>query len=397
MRKPLKIIFITIITILLLASLTSCCLYGYIKLFAPDKSISITVKGGELENVEDENLKYIFNIRSFNNLFEIRLNSFIDETKNEVYGTGIQFFNPTFETSTTQTQNFVYTKEYYAIPFYVYNTYLDNSYTIENFSPAQATIAEAVEKSKNLYKNAYFTITLDNNVYKFTFKDENIITNTKHGFIGLYYDTFQYHNNFMKLCYDLYEASKSFKEGVNQTYLFDFAQYLNFSKYDEKSKHYIDILDTKSEEYTLITKHMKAFFGVKIDCYKRDVQKASESLFNSVQGMYTYNVSNETISKDHFLGQNRICLTERDFEFKVDENIGYYIRLKDSVKNYYSKFNNLILDIDFNMTYLNTAGVPDFTIDKDRLNIENLKIYKIHKTNYDTSGNVLNSEVIYVD
>lgn len=397
MAKTLKTIVIIILSLLLLASFASCCLYGYVKLFAPNKSISYTVKGGTLEGVEDENLKFIFNIRSFNNMFEIRLNSFIDETKNEVYGTGIQFFNPTFETNTTQTQNFVYTKEYYAIPFYVYNTYLDNSYSIENFAPAQTTIAEAVSKSKNLYKNAYFTISLDNSIYKFTFKDENIVTDVKHGFIGLYYDTFQYHNNFMKLCYDLYEASKSFKEGLNQTYLFDFSQYLNFQKYDENKKQYSDILTEKSEDYTLITKHMKTFFGVKIDCYKRNVQKATESLFGSVQGMYTYNVGNETISKDYFIGQDCICLTETDFEFKVDDSIGYYIRLKDSAKNYYSKFNNLILDADFNMNILNAAGVSDFVIDKERLNAGDLIIYKVCKTNYDASGNVLKSEVVYVE
>lgn len=396
MKKVLKVIMLTILILLLLASFASCCLYGYLKLFTPEKSVSITVKGGTLEGVEDENLKFIFNIRSFNNMFEIRLNSFIDETKEEVYGTGIQFFNPSFSTYTSQTESFIYTTEYFAIPWYVYNTYEDNSYALETFAPQETTIAEAIEQANMLYKNAYFTVTIGEDIFKFTFKNELVKTGENHLFLG-WYDYFYYRSNFMKLCYDLYESSKSFKEGINQTYLFDFSQYLNFQKYDKDKKQYTDILNEKSEDYALVTKHMKAFFGVKVDCYKRDVQKATESLFNSVKGLYTYNITNNTISSDYFVGQDIISLSELDFEFKIDNNVGYYIVLKDSVKNYYSKFNNILLDINLNMTYLNECGVSTFAIDKSKLNLGDLKVYKITKNYYDSEGNLSESEVAYVE
>ncbi len=396
MNKPLKIILITVLTILMLASFASCCLYGYIKLFAPDKSVSYTVKGGVLDGVEDEDLKFIFNIRRYDDLFEIRLNSFIDETKEEVYGTGIQFFNPTFGENITQTQNFVYTKEYFALPFYVYNTYQDNSYTVENFSPAETTVEEAVSKSRNLYKNAYFTITLDSDVYKFTFKDENVVTETKRGFIGLYYDTYQYHNNFMKLCYDLYQSSKSFKEGINQVYLFNFTDYLDFAKYDEASKQYIKIVNEKSDEYAHVTKHMKRFFGVKVDCYKRNVEKASESLFNSVAGMYSYNIGKNTMASDYFVGESRICLTENAFEYKFDERMGHFPVLKESVKVELLKYENISIDIDFNMTILKNNKIKMLTIDKTKMNLGNLKIHKITKTTYTDAGEIESSEVVNV-
>lgn len=397
MNKPLKIIFITVITILMLASFASCCLYGYIKLFAPDKSVSYTVKGGVLDGVEDENLKFIFNIRRYDDLFEIRLNSFIDETKEEVYGTGIQFFNPTFATYTHQEGEWFYynhIQEYFAIPFYVYNTYQDNSYTLDTFAPEKTTVQKAIDNANLLYKNAYFTITLGSDIYKFTFKDENIVTRTKKWLFTT--EDYSYHNNFMKLCYDLYQSSKSFKEGINQVYLFNFVDYLNFEKYDEKSKQYIEIADKKSEEYTLVTKHMKAFFGVKVDRYKRNVEKASESLFNSVAGVYSYNIGENTMATDYFVGESRICLTENAFEYKFDETMGHFPVLKESVKVELLKYENISIDIDFNMTILKNNKVKMLTIDKTKMNLGNLKIHKITKTTYTDAGEIESSEVVNV-
>ncbi len=427
-----------LIILVMVASIISIIIYGYIYFFMPKKDVSYTYKVGTLKNVEDNDLKFVFNIRYYKNLdnsgvecFEIRNNSFIDEDQidsdnPEVVGTGLQFVNPYFEIF-SDTVNFnindetaekyknwsVYRTFAYSPQYYSYLTFADNSTVVDK--QEFISYSDYINKSKNgekvsiedvenlvtglsanleLYQNKFLKISIGDDMFLLKFKNEFQVSREETTFftwLGFKNSVYGFQQTFMNLCLNLYQNLQDNKECENQATLFELAEYLDFSIYDDESGTYKALTESQKEQRAKIEKYVNSYFAIKLDVYNYGLTKADESLFKCVKGLSTYNTDkNSGNTNDYFVGQAKIILTEKNFEFKLYEDEsefkGYYIALKNDVKGYYSTFKNIILDIQINMTELEKFNVTDFRVDKERLNIGDLTVFKFTKYKINSSG-----------
>ena len=130
--------------------------------------------------------------------------------------------------------------------------------------------------------------------------------------------------------------------------------------------------------------------------YNEGITKASQSLFSCVSGQFDFNLTDEDMTDDYFVGLNKVKLTELAFNYKLDENNNYYIELKDSVRDYYNNYTDTAFDISINMTYLNQFGLTNFTVNKSKLNLGNSNVYKFVKYTTNSNGEINSTEVVNV-
>lgn len=444
--KVLKLIFIPILILSILASVISIILYGYIYFFKPSKDVSYTYKVGTLKGVEDKDLKFIFNMRYFRNkdnsgveCFEIRNNSFIDESQidaeqKEIIGTGIQFVNPYFEIFDDSSVTFNYTDEttdkyknqgrivrsfVYAPQYYLYTTFANDTVLTEsnNFMTKKELLkyiedtgsweneevqayCQGLISNLTLYQNHRLKVNLDDDLFEIKFKNEFQFTSREHHLFGINDKVYGFQQTFMNLCLKLYTALENHKEGEDQVVLMELSDYFDFLMYDEESKTYKMMTEVQQEQLTKIKKYVNSYFAIKLDVYNYGLTKADESLFKCVKGLSSYNTSKNTNSSDYFVGQTRVVLTEKNFEFKLidiqDKSKGYYITLKNDIKEYYSKIKDIILDIEINMSNLERYSIKTFEIDKSKLNLGDLRVFKFVKYKLDADGNIQTLEVVNV-
>lgn len=416
MEKLKKIGIVTLI-ILLFTALIADMIYVFIYLFAPNKSTITTVVAGELNNVEDDNLKNIINIKYFKNAdnsgeecFEVQFNYFTDEnlsdTENNdssIYSKGIQLVNPVCGYSTKVSGGIFGVQKHVAkagfLPYYIYNMYQGSSYLLDYYSPNIATYYDAAEQSSTIFNKDFFRITVGEEIFKVTFDtsvDDKPFKKNGDGFVNLKTHEYYYQNNAAHFILSLYNSVKDLNPGENQVKVFEFHETFNYQKYDKDTKQYTDILNTKSEDYALITQELISYYGIKVDVYNEGITKASQSLFSCVSGQFDFNLTDENMTDDYFVGLNKVKLTELDFNYKLDENNNYYIELKDSVRDYYNNYTDTAFDISINMTYLNQFGLTDFIVDKSKLNLGNSSIYKFVKYTTNANGEINSTEVVNV-
>lgn len=444
--KVLKLIFVPILILSILASAISILLYGYIYFFKPSKSVSYTYKVGTLKGVEDNNLKFVFNIRYFKNkdnsgieCFEIRNNSFIDENQidaeqKEIIGTGIQFVNPYFEIFDDSSVTFNFADETaekyknkgkivrsfaYAPQYYLYTTFANDTMLTEsnNFMTTKEikkyvkesgssddeevkTYRQGLLSNLTLYQNHLLKINLEDNLYMIKFKNEFQFSYREHHIFGINDKVYGFQQTFMNLCLKLYTALENHKEGEDQVVLMELSDYFDFLRYNEEAETYEMMTEDQQEQLAKLKKYVNSYFAIKLDVYNYGLTKAGESLFKCIKGLSSYNTSGSSNSSDYFVGQTRVMLTEKNFEFRLydcESNLkGYYIVLKDDIRKYYSKIKDIILDIEINMTNLEKYSVETFEIDKSKLNLGDLRVFKFAKYKFDADGNVQSVEVINV-
>lgn len=400
MKVIKKTLWILLIFLTLIACVSDVMCIG-IKLFGKEKSILYTLKGGTLKGVEDVNKKYIFNFRYFKNednsgieCFEFLSNYFMDDdvlndkttsTQNnneKVFSFGIQLINPTF-TSKQIRQGSAYINEYktvetYFSPYYAYNMYDNQSYIIDSYNPEEPTETETINKCRFIIGKKYFLITVGNDIFKMTFKEE---FETIGKYAGLLWQRFpiKLHNNFPYFLANMFTSIKDSAIGENQTKEFEFIDYFDFCLYNKTTGTYSEPLDKESNDLSNVNKYMKQYFAVKIDCYDYGMTKSTESLFGCVFGNYTYNTSKEDNTTDYAVGKNIIVLDSKNFDYRFDDETGYYLVLKENAKIYCSNFKNSAIHIKLDMHYLELLGIPDISFIKEKSNFGELELYKLTK------------------
>lgn len=416
--EKIKKIGLVLLIVLMLTALIADIVYVFIYLFAPNKSTVTTMFASDLKNVEDDNLKHIINIRYFKNAdnsgeecFEMQLNYFTDENlslndsnDNSVYSKGIQLVNPDWGYSATHTSGFMFGVQKYVakaafIPYYIYNMYQGSSYLLDFYAPSSINHYDAAEQASTIFNKDFFRISVGEDIFKVTFNtsvDDEPFKKNGDGWFNAQTHEYYYQNNAAKFILDLYKSVVTLNPGENQTKVFEFHETFNYQKYDKDTKQYTDILDKKSEDYALITKELISYYGIKVDVYNEGITKASQSLFSCVSGQFDFNITNEDMTDDYFVGVNKVKLNELDFNYKLDENNNYYIELKDSVRDYYNNYIDTAFEISINMTYLNQFGLTNFVVDKTKLNLGSSSIYKFVKYTTNSNGDINSTEVVNV-
>ncbi len=418
MLKSLKDFLYVIIGLIVTIMVAIDVWYLYIVFVAPEKVISTTFEVGIQELKDADNTQFYFmEVELWDNAFEVKFNYMLDENQTDNFSQGLQYIyddelifgfthnDITCELDSDRTSGILgWKKEYYncqnscaltGTNFYNYMSYDDYSTSLKSTNPIDLDTVFKIQIGDELYGMKFKGTDTPKDNNTLIAKDVRIYHNiwTKDKFHSEYYI---YDVNY--LVYNLYQSVKSLPAGTNKAVVFEFGNLFNYYEYDENTKQYTEKCSIdKAEKLTI---DVKSYYSIKVKVNEGNLQKATDSLFNSYLGNTGYNETGDITTDDYFVGRTIKDLTWRDFDFiKVDDN-NYALKLKEDFINNFEQYSSkLYLSVCINKDELNNIDINfvGFTSDNGLNNFNIYECYTIETIgNEIIKTNVNYQEVLYV-
>ena len=402
-KRKMPAIVVVIIAILVAACLAIDFWYLYIKLYGEVKLPTHTYEVG-LQQTSDGDTKYFVEVEYYSNsnkngleCFELKFNYLLDERQNDFYSQGLQLVSDSKEDSIelTLTEDSIdVTKKYWTAGGNCYNRNVFYNYQTSEgsklYNYASGTNYDTTTISTNpIGDKSYFRIQLgdenDKQLYLMKFKSsyrENrdcklysdyLGKQSRHAFYLHAYDT-EYavydYTYFLNLLYTAL-SSDTLANGTQSAMLFEFGNLFDYYEYDEVNKVY---KMQPLEDTTKVQKQITSYYSILVKKHADGIQKASQSLFNCVQGSSTFNIAEDYTKDDYFIGRTIVAVDNKDFDYIKVTNNYYYLSLKESFISEYKKFEDkivlsVLIDLDElkqkNINFLGFAensGLKNFEI-----------------------------------
>lgn len=396
-----KTLLIVLCAILFLACAFIDVWYVYVVLYGEVKQVVNTYEVG-LQTLEDgSDTKYFIEVEYYSNenkngyeCFEIKFNYLLDEDKNAFYSQGLQYVANSIDDkiSLNLVNTSIKSDHHWGALGNYYDRNLFYSYvpgdTTSFYNYASGNDYDTTILSTNpVGDGSYFRIQLDKDLFLMKFKSsyrENRNPSDYSQELDIdadYYSPAIYcwYKDSDYLLYDysyfaqlLYNAMGSISNGTQSAAVFEFGNIFDYYAYDENLGTYDN---QPIEDTTKVITDISSYYSIYVRKHADGIQKASQSLFNCVQGSSTFNISNDYAEDDYFIGRTIIDCDIYDFDY-INIAEGYcLLSLKDSFVDYYSQYSD---DISLSIC-----------IDLDRLSELNIKFY-----GFDTNSN-LNKFSIY--
>ena len=154
----------------------------------------------------------------------------------------------------------------------------------------------------------------------------------------------------------MYESVESFPVGLYQRCIFEFGDLFEYYKYDAEEKVYLSNPEINNEK---ILTDIKSYYSIKVNKFDRNIEKASDSLFNCVDGNSNYNITGDYSDEIYFVGRTLISCSLSDFELIETEQAGHcYLSLNQDFIDYYSAYGDkIVLSINIDLDYCAEIGV----------------------------------------
>lgn len=373
---------------IVLALLLVCTVWwGAVRSSAPDKVVSQTYKIG-MQQTANEDAKEFIEINYYSNknnngleMLDVKFNYLLDETKTNLYSQGFQIL-PCADSSTIDLTpsygqpggvqevekvenwpvrdiyyNRIYNKMYFENAKVInYMSYDDYETPMLSTNPINADTMFKIEIGEDIYGIKFRgDQVIGEDLYYLTDSDEKIKLT---GFLWVETSHIRHYTacNAEFLISLLYDAVTALDYAENQSTVVEFGDMFDYYKYDAEKQIYSE---TRETETAKVIGDVKSYYSVKINTYADGVQKASDSLFNCVDGNSNYNTTGNYSSSEYFIGRTVKTVTINDFELIEDAELGhYYLALSDEFKQAYSKYvDRLVLDIQIDTDYLTEIGV----------------------------------------
>lgn len=416
MKNKLKIISIILLSIVTVICLGLDAWYLYILKNGEDKVISDTFVVGEqtvsrldeMTGEETTETKYFCEVNIYDDVYEVKFNNLLDETKKYFYSQGIQFianeneidFSATYGTivkteKISPTSNFL-TSLLVGEKEVISNRLLTNiSYNNLTYKTYATDINSNSYNSTNpVTDNYFFKIDLNGEIYGMEFnkdysefsQDSNLFLGTKselsfelalfrRGIVNKIYHEFRTPDVFF-FAEEIYNAviNSTLKEGSNEKVVYmEFPDIFNYYKFID-GQYVEDKVQT--DLASKITAKIKNYYGIKINYHEGKINNASQSLFGMVEGNANY-INGDVITSDYHTGKTLLKLNENHFEWVATSNSGEYIfKLSDSFKQIYKDYNtsDLLLYTEFSEDYLNDCNIT--LIGLEQASFGDFKVYK---------------------
>lgn len=371
-KRKMPALVVVIIAILVATCLAIDFWYLYIKLYGEVKLPTHTYEVG-LQETSDGNTKYFVEVEYYSNAnknglecFELKFNYLLDERQNDFYSQGLQLVSDSKEDSIelTLTEDSIdVTKKYWTAGGNCYDRNVFYNYQTSEgsklYNYASGTDYDTTTISTNpIGDKSYFRIQLgdenDKQLYLMKFKSsyrENrdcklysdyLGKQSRHAFYFHAYDTdyavYDY-TYFLNLLYTAL-SSDTLANGTQSAMLFEFGNLFDYYEYDEVNKVY---KMQPLEDTTKVQKQITSYYSIYIKKHADGIQKASQSLFNCVQGSSTFNIAEDYTKDDYFIGRTIVTVDNKDFDYIKVTNNYYYLALKESFISEYKKFEDKIV------------------------------------------------------
>ena len=407
-------ILIALAIILAIACFVVDAWWIYVELYGPAKTVMDTMKGGQIELIDGSDKKYIFEVNYFSNdnkngleMFEIKINYFMDEERDSFYSQGLQFVT----NSTSNSIKFEYVTDDSSQKetqfwsrsrwFGSYSALKDG--TVHNYASSdnyQTTMGEF----KKLGPDASFRITLTNKneidegttlkdemyLLKFQGRDTKVEDAYKHATTTVMWYTgdFYSYNDVYYMARCLYNNAKTMQRGTSHATAVEFLNLFTYSKWDGNT--YVDM---SKDDTSKVQAEVASYFVIKFNISADGARKASDSMFNNIKGSPTFNLTGEYIADDYYIGRTEMKLTNKMFDYVEVEEGKVALKLKSEYLEYYTQYkDNICLSIMIDKDELNDKELQFVGFTKDS-GLEKFNI-KSCKTTEMLNGEVVESEVI---
>lgn len=387
--KKLFIILSTVICLICLA-IDAWCIMVYT--FGDRKEVSNTMEIDMLETADGSHREPFIEVNYYSNkkqngleMFEIKLNCFIDESQERLMSVGMQYIANTVEGNiawdTAMKGHYDKHSSYgflglgHRIDYEVYfNTFLtgDNSYyEYQSTNNYETVLGNTINKIK---KTSRFKVTLGDEMFelglKFDTPDEDFylgyITYTSIATID-HNERYKYVDQHL-LAHDLYESMQSAQYGENIYEIAKFANYFTYYQFDGDT--YVQMKDVKNSK---VRTDFENYYVIKVNKSEDGARIATDSMFNAIKGDSTFNLNGEHINQDYYYGRNIINVGLSDFDRVMQEDGTILLTLKSSFIEAYKPYKGKIaLDINIESeepVIIDEETLSDFRIINQQINI----------------------------
>ena len=431
----MKKIFYIILVLLGFVSSALIAWYLVVMFSAPNKVISQTYKVGDQVIFKEDGssvTKNFIDINLYDNVFEIKFNYMLDESRTDFYSQGLQYvlkdgkteFN--LDGSYSRVLNDV-SKEssYYSKGESEYSGFMtwvrtdkydqiwgDKVYSnVDKYNYMSGDDYNTPLISTNPIGNdTFFKIQLGNDLYGMKFRGLNINLEDKFyiGSTKYLYDSSTYvlWSNFIYNLERNYFASdidyfstilfdsiaSSVKAGTNQILTFEFGDLFDYYLYDEKTGQYSDD-KVSPDKFAKISSDIKSYYSIGVSVHDGDMISSDQSLFNCYKGNSNFNIDNSL--SDYFIGRNLVFVDVDKFDFVETNKTGvYYLSLNEDFRTFYRDYKHLVeLEIVIDLDYIDSLGIEFKGVIKDSLS--GFKIYNDY-TIQNVNGLIVKGGIDYV-
>jgi len=393
--KKLFTIFLTIVFILCLGvNVFYACVY-FLK---PDVLVASTFELSPMTNSDGTDTRCFLELKYYKNanddgleMFDVKYNYFIDETKKEFYSQGMQYVansktedisfvykvNELYAPTIDKTGQTLWLYHYYNKSFYG-SMYSGKTSKLYNYMSGDDYKTTSIS-SNPINDDTYFTIDLgDSGIYKMSFKSLSGVDKDKYYDVtedaysewkGLWSDFYNYYYyqvldvNYFN--YLLYNSVKDMPSGTNHNVLFEFGDMFNYYKYDEEKQQYLE-QNVQGEMLEKVIDVVQSYFVINVEIIDDGAKTARDSLFNSVGGNANFNMTGEYVSSDYFYGRDVISVNEYDFDYHKLDDGTYELKLKEEFMSFYQNYkDDIVLEIEINSDTLSTKNINDWHFAED--------------------------------
>ena len=340
MSKGKKILTAVLVPIMLICLVCDMWLLWY-ELFLKDNFSLTTAYVDDMSYSEEE--KFFIELQYYPNMFEAKINYYIDTDIPE-YDETTQSYGEKYTFSSGVQFDGGYQADLDGHGTGVFgwgNYYRENVmknckyYNIDQNGTSYIAVSELAHQDKWVYDIGGELVLLTSR------------GNVKYGENGIGYPKYMNYNMALAL-QDLYSAVESLEDG-KRVITFDMSEYFNFTMYDEETGRF--------EEEIHETKETWMFINIFVNKHSTDFVSAEQSIFGQFMGDTEWSLYD--LSKaDYWRARHEYNLTIKDFTF-VYSNKSYHLKLKQSVIDYLSEFDNMqyIVTIDLDNIYLGSEKI----------------------------------------
>ena len=410
--SKLKIAGISLISLFLIFSIAVISWFTYIKLEGAEVIVSDTYYVGLQTLPDGSDTQYFVEVNYLSNetnngvaLFEVKFNYLMDENQTAFFSQGLQYTN---KDEVDFTDDVKKTKEYYDKNFWGWETIKWNyiSYQVHGLGTQRYNYMSAddyattLESTNPIDNDSFFKIKIGDDIYGMKFKGQ-VATMDKYKEFDAGNWTTQSYKTFTDYNVDyfvaaLFNSVQSLENGTTRACVFEFGDLFDYYEYDQDLKQYKQD-KVELDKAVLISRDIKSYYSILIHKDKVGATKASDSLFNCVDGTSNFNVSNAN-SQDYFYGRTTVHadIEEGASEFSIVEltDTKVALKLNDSFNKAYLPYaEKLELVVLINLDILTSQGLEfmGFTADcgLDKYNVVSCKTVQT------IDGELVYSEVAY--
>lgn len=417
-KQRMPVLVVVIIAILTAACLAIDCWFLYIKLYGDVKLPTHTYEVG-LQKTSEGDTKYFVEVEYYSNenkngleCFEIKFNYLLDERQENFYSQGLQLVADTKDdsiklslTEDGANKEFAYWdaggNHYNRDVFYNYKT--EENSKLFNYASGNDYSTTTISTNP-LGDKSYFRIQLGEQLYLMKFKSSYRETRdpetyadfiSKRSYSPAIYCWFNDSNYivydytyFMNLLYTAL-SSDTLANGTQSAMLFEFGNIFDYYEYDEVNKVY---KMQPLEDTTKVQKQITSYYSILVKKHADGIQKASQSLFNCVQGSSTFNIAEDYTKDDYFIGRTIVTVDNKDFDYIKVTNNYYKLQLKESFINEYKSFGDkIVLSVQIDLDELTEKNI-NFLGLMENSGLKNFEILECYTTQT-KDGEIVKTEV----